>query len=97
MATRSKELRRGAKMFAVFIGFGCGFIFGASTLTLVFLFNDYEDESTYLIQNVLSEENDRLAMKCDQLSQSMIETSQALRRTEDELAYYKNPQLWKGQ
>lgn len=77
-------------MFAVAIGFSCGAITGAIAMSLLAMSSKSSDYTLDLLNDVLSEENDSLVMKCQQLSQSVIETSQALRQSQDELANYKN-------
>lgn len=75
----------------IVIGFACGAITATSAMVMLSMSKKSSDYTLDLLNDVLSEENDSLVMKCQQLSESVIETSQALRRTEDELAYYKNP------
>lgn len=77
-------------MFAVMIGFSCGAITGVIAMVIFAMNSKSSDCTLDLLNDVLSEENDSLVMKCQQLSQSVIETSQALRQTQEELATYKN-------
>lgn len=77
-------------MFAVIIGFACGAITGTALMAMLAMSSKSSDYTLDLLNDVLSEENDSLVMKCQQLSESVIETSQALRQSQEELATYKN-------
>lgn len=72
-------------MFPIIIGFACGAITATAVIMMLTIHSRSNDYTLDLLNDVLSDENDRLVSHCEQLSQSLSQNAQALRERDDEI------------
>ena len=72
-------------IFPVIISFACGAITATAVMVMITIHSRSNDYTLDLLNDVLFDENDRLVSHCEQLSQTLSETAQALRERDDEI------------
>lgn len=69
----------------IVIAFACGAITTFCVWLMCAMLHESSGYNADITIDVLSQENDRLVFHCEQLSQSLAETAQALRERNDEI------------